>query len=167
MAPMNRTVRHGLVVGLIAYAAVAVFYAVFDLLAARGALYTVDLLGKAVFRGLRDPAVLGLPIQHDAAAIVWYNGLHLVVSLAIGLIVTGLVEISERRPSQARMVLVMIVAGFVVTIAVVGILTGPVRPLLPWWTIVVANALAVVFAGAYLLRKRPETWHRLNPFALR
>ena len=48
MATMRRTIRDGLIVGLIAYASVAAFYAVFDLLAARGALYTVDLLGKSV-----------------------------------------------------------------------------------------------------------------------
>jgi hypothetical protein len=54
MVPASRTMREGIVVGLIAYASVAVFYSAFDLLAARGTLYTVDLLGKAVFRGLRD-----------------------------------------------------------------------------------------------------------------
>jgi len=37
------------VVGLIAYAAVALFYSGFDWLAARGTLYTVDLLGKALW----------------------------------------------------------------------------------------------------------------------
>ena len=34
------------------------FYAAFDVLAARGTLYTVNLLGMAVFKGLRDPSVL-------------------------------------------------------------------------------------------------------------
>lgn len=165
MAQTNRTIREGLVMGIIGYASVAALYAAFDLFAARGVLYTVDLLGKSVFRGLRDPSVLGLPIQLDMTAIFWYNGLHLLISLAIGLIVTGLVELAERRPPQARLVLFTIVAGFVVTIAAVGLLTSPIRPLLPWWSVVVANALAVLLAGTYLLRKRPGTWHRLSPFA--
>ena len=81
MTPASRTVPEGLVAGLVAYVAVAAFYAAFDLLAARGALYTLDLLGKAVFRGLRDPAVLRLPFQHDLVAMVLYNGLHLLLSL--------------------------------------------------------------------------------------
>lgn len=165
MKPINRTIREGLVMGIIGYASVAAIYSAFDLLAARGALHTVDLLGKSVFRGLRDPAVLVFPIQLDVTAIAWYNGLHLLISLIIGLIVIGLVEYSDRRPSQARMVLFMIVAGFVVTIVLVGLLTNPIRPLLPWWSIVVANALSVLLAGAYLLRKRPGTWGRLSPFA--
>ena len=69
MTTGKRTVREGLVVGIIGYAAVAVFYAVFDFLAARGGLYTVNLLGRAVFRGLRDPAVLQLPLPADPGAI--------------------------------------------------------------------------------------------------
>ncbi len=72
--------------GIIGYASVAAFYSAFDLLAVRGALYTVDLLGKSVFKGLRDPAVLVFPIQLDVTAIAWYNGLHLLISLTIGLI---------------------------------------------------------------------------------
>jgi len=165
MAPASRTIREGVVVGIIAYAAVAAFYAAFDLLAARGTLYTVDLLGKATFTGLRDPAVLAFPIQPDVTVIAWYNGLHLAISLAIGLTVTGLVELSERRPAHARLVFATIVAGFVVTIVAVGLLTTPIRPLLPWWSIVMANAFAVLLAGAYLLRKRPDAWRRLSPFA--
>jgi len=164
MAAAKRTIRQGLIVGLIGYAAVAAFYAVFDLLAARGPLYTVDLLGKALFRGLRDPAILGLPIPLDASAIVWYNAFHLFVSLLIGLVVTGLVEYSDRHPSRGPVVLLVIGAGFVVTIGVVGMLTVPIRPLLPWWSIVAANALAVLLAGSYLLRARAGVWGRLTRF---
>lgn len=161
MASASRTIRDGLVVGLIASASVALFYAVFDVLAARGALFTVDLLGKALFQGLRDPSILMLPIRPDPQAIIAYNGLHLVISLAIGLIVTGLVDLSERFPSRARPILFVIVAGFVVTVVGVGLLTRPMRPLLPWWSIFLANALAVLLAGLYLLRTRPGVWGRL------
>jgi hypothetical protein len=161
MTTATHTVREGIVVGLIAYVAVAAFYAVFDFLAARGMLYTLDLLGKAVFRGLRDPAVLQLPSQPDLAAMAWYNGLHLVISLAVGLTVTTLVAHAERRPAHAGVAGVTIVAGFFVTILGVGLLTSPLRPVLPWWSIVVANALAVLLAGVYLLRKHPGIWRLL------
>jgi hypothetical protein len=144
---------------------VAVFYSAFDLLATRGTLYTVDLLGKAVFRDLRDPGIIGLPIQLDPTAIFWYNGLHLLTSLAIGLFVTWLIEQAERFPAKAHLVLLIIVAGFVVTILGVGWLTTPMRAVLPWWSIVVANALAVLLAGFYLLQKRPGLLGRFFPFA--
>lgn len=165
MAPMNRTVRDGVAVGLIAYASVAVFYAAFDILAARETLYTVDLLGKAFFRGLRDPAVLQLPFQPDLPAIFLYNGLHLFLSLCIGLTVVWLVERrADRGPAQAYVSLLVIVAGFFVTIVAMAVLTVPIRPVLPTWSIVVANAYAVVLAGVYLLWKRPGVWRKLMPF---
>ena len=116
MKPRSLGFREGLIVGLIAYMSVAAFYAVFDLLASRGSLHTLDLLGKVVFRGLRDPTVLQLPIQYDPMSMLWYNGLHLVASLAIGLNVTRLVVQGERHPAQASVVLAIIVLGFVVTI---------------------------------------------------
>src|SRR5512133_3827029 len=61
MTTGNRWLRDGLIVGLIAYAAVAVFYSAFDLLASRGTLFTVNVLGQALFKGLRDPSVLQFP----------------------------------------------------------------------------------------------------------
>lgn len=162
----SRTIRDGLIVGLIAYAAVALFYTVFDLLAARGMLYTVDLLGRALFKGLRDPAVLMFPIERDLTAVLLYNAFHLVVSLGIGLVVVSLVGHAERYPAQALLVFIMIVAGGVLTVFGIGYLTESVRPLLPWWSIAVANVVAVLLAGLYLVRRRPGLWQRLNPLAL-
>jgi hypothetical protein len=161
MAREIKVVREGMFVGFVAYASVALFYAAFDFLAARGPLFTVNLLGLAVFEGVRDPSILRLPIPVDATAIFWYNALHLAMSLAIGLVVVRLVAQAEGHPSQARSVLFTIVGGFVVTILAVGILTEPMRALLPWWSIVVANVVAVWVAGSYLLRVHPGIWRRL------
>ncbi|HEX7121037.1 MAG TPA: hypothetical protein VF178_01615 [Gemmatimonadaceae bacterium] len=163
MSSTIRPMREGLVVGLIAYVAVALFYAAFDILAARGTLYTVDLLGKAVFRGLRDPGVLFLPSQPDVVAIFWYNALHFVLALAIGLVVTSLVAYAATHPSHAWATMGVVAAGFVVTIALVGVVSTPIRPVLPWWSIVLANTLASVLAGTYLLARHPGLLGRLFP----
>lgn len=155
------TVRQGLMVGLIAYAAVALFYVAFDLLAARGALFTVDLLGKALFGGVRDPALLQLPVQPDMGGILLYNAFHLGVSLAIGQVVTHLVAHADEVPERGPLVLGVLVAGFLVTVVAVGRFTAPMRPLLPWWSIVWANVAAVVLAGGWLASKRPGVARRL------
>ncbi len=162
MSGDNRTFRDGLVVGLIAYLAVAVFYALFDQLAARGMLFTVNVLGMTLFQGLRDPSVLETPLAIEAGPIFWYNGLHLVISLIIGVTVVGLVDMAERYPARARMVLFVLVAGFVVTVTAIGVLSTPIRQVLPWWSIVVANVLAVLLSASYLLRKRPGIWRTLS-----
>jgi len=83
------------------------------------------------------------------------------MSLAIGLIVVRLIAQVEGHPSQGKAMLFTIVAGFVVTIVMVGLLTEPMRALLPWWSIVVANAVAVWVAGSYLLRRHPGRWKLL------
>jgi hypothetical protein len=163
--PENRTIRDGIVVGLIAYASVALFYSAFDVLAARGTLYTVDLLGKAMFRGLRDPGVLQYPVTPDLMAVFWYNAFHLAASIAIGVIVTSLLAYADRNPKHSSLVVFIIVAGFVVTVIGVGYMTTPLRPLLPWWSIVVANGLATLLGAMYLLRMRPGLSGRLLSFA--
>ena len=152
--------RDGLRAGLIAALAVAVFYAGFDQLAARGPLYTVNLLGLALFRGVRDPAIRQLPIAIDAGAILTYTALHLVLSLVIGVIVTRFLGIVRREPSKAPMIWLLLVAGGVATVLAIGYLTGPLRVLLPWWSIVVANAMAVAVVGADLLRRHPDVGGR-------
>jgi len=155
MTLSGKTIKEGLIVGIIGYASVAILYAIFDLLAARGLLFTVDLLGKALFRGLLDPAVLTLPIELDMTAIFWYNVFHLIVSLIIGLIIIGFVDYTERQPARAPFVLFSLFVGFVLTVVVVSLLTSSFHQLLPWWSIIVANIVAVIPAGFYLLKKHP------------
>lgn len=161
MTAQRGWVRDGVIVGLIAYAAVAVFYSGFDLLASRGTLFTVNLLGQGLFKGLRDPSVLQFPVPVDQQVVFWYNAVHLVLSLAIGLFVLRLVQRAEESPSRAGLMAGLIVTGFAVTVAVVGRLTEPMRALLPWWSIVVANGAATVCAAAYLLKTRPGLWRRM------
>ncbi len=161
MSDQVKVTREGLQVGLVAYASVAIFYAAFDFLAARGPLFTVNLLGLVVFEGGRDPSILQRPIPIEVGIVFWYNALHLAMSLAIGLIVVRLLAQAEAHPSQAKVMLFTIVAGFVVTILADASAPGPMRPLLPWWSIVLANAVAVWVAGSYLLRQHPGIGKRL------
>ena len=166
MLAHNRTLRDGLAVGFIAYAAVALFYSAFDFLAARGPLYTVDLLGQALFRGLRDPSILMFALDRDPTAIFLYNAFHLVMSLGIGLVVTSLIDHAEEHPSHALLVVIMIIAGGVLTVFGVAYLTESMRRVLPWWSIIVANALAALLAASYLGHRHPRLWQRLSPLAL-
>lgn len=161
MSTGNRWLRDGLMVGLIAYAAVAAFYSIFDFLASRETLFTVNLLGQGLFNGLRDPTVLQYAVPIDMKVVFWYNAAHLVLSLAIGLFVMAMVEQAERRPGRAGLMTGLIIAGFAITIAVVGRLTEPMRALLPWSSIVVANSAAAICAAFYLVRQRPGLWRRM------
>lgn len=162
MTPAGGRSREGIIVGLIGFATVALFYAVFDLLAARGVLYTVNLLGMAVFRGLRDPSVLTLPVQLDTGAIVLYSLVHLALAIAIGWFVVRLVWAAEHEPPRAPLVTAIIIGGFVITVLLVGWLSRPIRPVLPWWSIMTANLLSMILAGWYLLHHHPGLWQLLT-----
>lgn len=150
-----------MVLGLIGFAAVALFYAAFDFLAARGFLFTVNLLGEAVFYGLRDPSILETIVPVHMSAVLLYTALHLAMALLIGLVVAWLVEHLEGPPAQVRLAALLIAAGFFVTIFAIGMVSSTIKALLPWWSVVLANALAVVVAGAYLLRRHPGLVRRL------
>lgn len=165
MTRSNRIVREGIIVGLIGFAAVALFYVVFDFLAARGFLFTVNLLGNAVFFGLRDPGVLQAPIAINLGAVLMYTALHLATALAIGLLVSWLASYLEGSPSEARLATLLIAAGFFVTIFGIGMLSSPIKALLPWWSVVLANALAVVVAGTWLWGRHPGLGRRLRQAA--
>ena len=91
MARHQSAVREGLFLGVMGYAAVAAFYTILDLLAGRDPLFTLNLLGKIVFRGARDPSILQLPLAPDTGAMVAYNFLHLGVALAVGFLVAWLI----------------------------------------------------------------------------
>lgn len=156
MSDQPSRVRAALIVGLIGYAGVALFYALFDLIAARGWLFTVNMLGMSLFQGDPDPAMLQFPIEPSWSNIFWYNAIHLGVSLAIGFFVVWLLPRASGTPVRARIVQLVIVGGYVTTVLVVGVLSRTIRPVLPWWSIAVVNSLAALLAGGYLLlRRRP------------
>jgi len=150
-----KTIKEGLIIGFIGYASVAVLYAVFDIIAARGFLFTVDILGKALFRNLLDPAVLATPTAMDLEAIFWYNIFHLVTALVIGLIVISFVDLTDREPSQGQFILFTLFLGFVVTVVLVSFLTSPISEFLPWWSVIAANIVSVISASYYLFKKHP------------
>lgn len=156
MAANGRFLRDGLVVGFIAYGAVALFYAAFDLLAARGPLHSVNVLGLAVFRGLRGP-LPEAPPPIDMAGILLYNGFHLFAAVTIGLVVVGLVRQAELYPARAPVILLLMVGGFTATVFAVGWLSTSIRSVLPWWSILVANTAAAIPAALYLILGRPKT----------
>lgn len=158
----SRWVRQGVQVGLIAFVAVALFYAAFDVLASRGALYSVNQLGRAVFRGVRDTGGLGLPTPIDVGAVSAYTAVHLALSLLIGLVVLRIVHDFVAGALGRPLFVGIIVGGGMVTVGVVGALSGPLREVLPWWSIVVANLLAAGAAGVAVLRWRPDLVSRLR-----
>ena len=155
MARTGRTASEGLALGLIGFGAVAVFYTVFDVLAGQGWFFTLNLMGQVLFRGVRDPAVLQLPMPLDVGAMVGYNFLHLFVSMAVGFFVAWLADLVEENPRRGYAVLAIMLAGYVATVVAVALFARDVAPLLPLWSVITVNTLAACGGGIYLWLAHP------------
>lgn len=73
----RRVFREGLIAGILGYLAVVALFAILNISAGEGLLHTPELLGSALLGNALDPG--------GAAPILAYNGLHLLVSLALGI----------------------------------------------------------------------------------
>jgi hypothetical protein len=142
----GRVLAEGIVTGLLGYAAVVAFFAVVNLVAGRPPLHTAAVMGSALFWGVRDSA----EAVAGPAPILAYNGIHLVVSLVIGMGAAWLVFQAERHRALWYAVFFIFLAGFIYSVAMMGVFAAEIAQVLTWPLIVFANLCAGVVAGAYL-----------------
>jgi hypothetical protein len=155
-----QTNLQGLAAGFIGYAAVALFFAIFNLAAGRSPFFTAAFLGDALFYGVRDPA----------AVVVWpgpvfaYNGVHLLMFLMLGMVASWLALLSERGPQfwyLGTIVFLFVVFhlyGFVLLV------TGGVQSVLPTWAVFASTLVAGTAMFAYLLRVHPRFRSEMREF---
>lgn len=91
-----------------------------------------------------------------------YTAVHLALSLLIGLVVLRIVHGFVTGALGRPLFVAIIVGGGAATVAAVGALSIPLREVLPWWSIAVANLLAACTAGVAVLRWRPDLVSRLR-----
>lgn len=145
----------GAISGLVGYFVVALFVAMFDLVTGRGLFHTPGLFGATLFYGLTDPA------QYQAAPgpVFAFNGLHLIVFLAIGVVASWLAEFAERGPHfwYIGTVFFMLVIGHLLGIALLA--AYPVLSAVPAWLLVAAGAGGFLAMALYLIVVHPELLH--------
>ena len=146
------TVWHGMMVGLIGYATVALSVSAGDLLQGRSVFYTVALFGEWMFYGLKDAA----NVRVWPGAVFAYNGFHFVTFLLFGLLASWLASVSERGPLYWYGALVMFLFVFVHMFATVLLMTESLRAAVPMWQMLVPTLLALVAMSAYLLWTHPQ-----------
>lgn len=142
----------GFVVGLIGYGVVVLFFGFANLLEGASFLRTVALLGHTL---------LGSDLTADAevvqaAPVLAYNGVHLLLFLAFGFAASWLIEETERHPGFWYLVFFAFLFGFFFDVILVTLFTLPLASeAVPWGTIVGANLAAGVGMAAYLGRRHP------------
>ncbi len=136
----------GLVAGLIAYAAVALFFLLVNVIAGRSPFYTAAALGEVLFYGLEDPTSIVI----EPGPVLAYNGVHLIVSLIAGTIGAWLFFETERHHWLWYFVFFVFIAGFVYSLVFVGVVSAETSEIVPWWSVAVATVIWVVALGSYL-----------------
>lgn len=91
-ATWRRTISQGLVAGIIGFVTVAAVFAVANIIAGRSVFYTSALLGATLFYGATDPT----QVVVTPANVLAYNGLHLIVFVAFGVLAAALAAIADR-----------------------------------------------------------------------
>jgi hypothetical protein len=143
--------QEGIVGGLLAAAAVAMWFLIVDTVAGRP-FYTPSMLGTVLFGrgGGLDPVTVSFGM---VAMFTWVHGM---VFAVLGGIASRLLAVVERNPSIGFGVLLLFVllqSGFTVTAA---FLAAPVFAALGWPSIFVANLLAAAVMGVYFRLRHPN-----------
>jgi hypothetical protein len=134
--------------GLLAWAVVAVVYALLDMAAGQPPLETAFLLGEAMGAGAPGPG-------EDVGIVLAANGVHLGVCLITGVAAAWMVAAVEHRHTLWYVVFMVFIAGVMLSVVAAGILGVEVAAALSWAQVGVGNVLgAVAIAGFLGLRHR-------------
>jgi hypothetical protein len=153
----NRTVREGVIAGIIGAVTVALWFGLFDMLNGR-ALFTPAALGSALFYGASSPD----QVQMTGAAIAGYTIVHFAGFLLLGLVAAALVNQAERTPPILLGFLLAFVTFEVFFMGMVAILASWILEVLAWWTVATGNLLAAGAIAGYLWAKHPALHVRLR-----
>ena len=155
----SRLYQEGMIAGVLAAAAVAIWFFIVDLVNGRP-LYTPTVLGTALFR---HGAGLGGadPVAVSPEMVLMFTWVHGLVFAAAGGVAARLLGVAERNPNLGFGILMLFVvfqAGFTVVVLLVA---QPVLQALTWSAILVANVLAAATMGLYLWLRHPNL--RVSP----
>ena len=146
----NRTLREGVVGGLLAAAAVAIWFLLIDTVG--GHPFGTPLrLGESVasFFG-------GLGGGSGVVYVLGYTAFHVIGFMISGIIVSAVVNRAESEPSLLFGLLILFVAFELGWYGLTAVLSGPqAYGSIAWYQVMVANLIAAATMGVYLYRRHP------------
>lgn len=152
MKQRERILFEGLVAGLIGYAGIALFFAVFNTVSGQSPFYTAGLLGDALFYGRQDPA--GFTVA--PGPVLAFNGVHLLFFIAVGMLVAVLAYEAERGPQFWYVATIVFAFVFIHVVGGFVWMTAPMRSAVPIWSIGVSATLAAIAVSAYVWWAHPR-----------
>jgi hypothetical protein len=150
MAIENRTVREGVVSGLLAAGAVALWFLVLDVVAGRP-------FGTPAHMGESVASLFGGTGGGSATMyVLGYSVFHVIAFVLSGVVVSAIVNQAEEEPSMLWGLLILFVAFEIAWYGLTAILAqGETYGALAWYQVMVANLIAAATMGVYLYRQHP------------
>jgi hypothetical protein len=147
---MRRTTKQvildGFVAGLLGYAAVVLLFASLNVASLQSVFHTPELLGRALLGGLTDGTGPGSVL----APVLAFNGLHLVVSLVLGLVFSTLADMAEEDHGLGFGLIFAVIAtgGFVPMFF--GAVTVELLQAITWADVLAGSLVGAVATLGYL-----------------
>lgn len=152
----SNVVREGIAAGLIGASAIAIWFAIVDLMAGQIGLTPITL-GTSIgslFLGADDP-------PSRAAAFIGYTIFHFGVFMAIGILLAWIVNRAEKVPSVFIGFLILFVAFEVGWIGWTTVLSQGFGQI-TWLNVFIANLVGAAAMGWYLWRQHPALPKRVG-----
>lgn len=150
-------VLDGVVAGLIGAGVIAIWFLALD--AARGQpLATPTLLAASLLPGLQHAVASG---SISLWLVLEYSAFHFCAFAAIGAAGALLLEAADREPSLFASLVIFVIAFEVFFVAVVMMLGPSAAAALPWWKVIIGNALATVAMLGYFFWRQPALGRNL------
>jgi len=152
MAERHNVVREGIYAGIIGATAIAVWFAVIDIVSGQP-LHTPSILGAGLISVLGKP-----PMMPDTVAfhVFIYTIFHYVAFAIVGIIVAQIVHQSERTPAILAGFLIAFVAFELGAIGLTTLLTESRLGGMAWYQIFLANLVATSLMFWFMWRRHPS-----------
>lgn len=134
---LGTILKEAVIGGLVAYAAVVVAFALLNLVEGESIFRTAAAMGAVLFHGAEASARFAV----EPAPVLAYNGVHLVGSIAVGLIASVQVFESERHRAFWYFCLTVWIAAVMYSITVFGVFGVEIGGVLSWSEVVIGTAV--------------------------
>lgn len=145
----GRVLADGLVAGFLAYVVVVLFISAVDVVSGRSPLYTASLLGEVLLGGALAPGE-GI----DPAAVISYNGVHLVAFLIVGFVAAWLEHETELHPALWYLAVFVLMAAALYAFLALLLVSQPASGVIPAWVFAVGTGLGWTTAVGWLVGAR-------------
>jgi len=149
MLQEHRTIREGLITGLIGAVLVAAWFLIADVAAGRPVFFTPAALGSALLRGATSVEA----VEISLVTVLGYTVVHVAAFILTGLVAAMIFSAAENIAEAFLLGGVLLFVTFeVFSIGILAIVSQWLLDTLNWWNIAIANLVAAASMGAYLVR---------------